>query len=154
MQHQEEENEGCKKKGKKDKENIRNGKNEENRYLPRPMMKRTSKFEVDAFVVGYEVNGQVPICGEHVSHATRYWTIAALYKKYPNHFTMASLSRHFGICERVFRGKYKRKINDHMEEYDNLSPSESIDNSRKSTIIKYGRTKDIRKYVKIKNNRN
>lgn len=139
-------------KENKGKENILNikGKKEKS-FAARPVMKKTSEFEVNIFVVGYEINGLVPICGDHISHANRYWTIAALHKKYPKDFTIAELSRHFGICERVFRGEYKKKIYDRMEDYNYLSPSENVDSSRKLTIKKYGRTKDMIRYMDKRN---
>lgn len=138
---------------KRGKENVRSSgkKGKENVYTPRPVMKKTSKSEIDAFLMGYKVNEEVPICGDHVSHATRFWTIVALYIKYPKRFTKAELCRHFGICERVLEGKYKNKIHEKMESYDCLSPSEYIENSRKATIEKYGRSEDIKKYHAEKN---
>lgn len=129
----------------------RKGNQKENKgFVPRPVMKRTSEFEVRAFVSGYKVNGEVPICGNHVNHATRYWTIVALHKKFPKDFTIAELSRHFGICGRVFRGEYIKKIHGRMEDYNYLSPSENMENSRKATIKKYGRAKDLKRYMERK----
>lgn len=127
------------------------GEEKEIEYPPRPVMEPTSKEGVNAFVTGYKMNREVPIVGDNINHATRYWAVAALYTKYPGHFKLSEMCRFFKISDRVFRGKYASKMSEGMEKYGYLSPSEYFEKSRKSTIEKYGRKEDVLKFYAKRN---
>lgn len=114
-------------------------------YSPRPVMKKTTETEVNIYVVGYEINKEIPICGDDIKHATRYWVIRTLQTKYPKVFTMAKLSRHFGICPRVFETKKKAKFEGDLNDFGGLSPAEFDKTTYKSVVKAYGRPKDNKK---------
>lgn len=110
-------------------------------------MKETTQVEVDVFVTGYAENKIVPICGEEVSHSTRYWTIDTFLKLYKKEFPIATLCRHFGISPKIFESGKRKKNEGNLLDFAGLSPAEFNKTTYKSVVKAYGRPQDKQKWL-------